>query len=402
MSTRIIFTAALLAVAISALPADAAAPGSAASGSRIEAARVKAGRAQGTLLKEFNSFLDDTKKFKETVHKECHMFPEGDVIPYIMPAYAYANLALTGALPKKEAARRIGTLIELAIPGVVDFVKPPGGKLENLRTYRDNAVFLGQLNLALACYRLVGGDDRFEKTHRVISDMLYKALVESEGKQLKSYPGVVWTFDTIPVLLSLKVEDVNRKTARADAVTKKYIEWIRKFATDAKTKLPFSRTGDQGSKPHAPRGCDLSLRICMMYDLDERRAQELYRLYTSSFWLDRGIAAGFGEWPHGAAKGEDLDSGPIVMGIGMTANGFGIGATKAMKDDTRFVRLVEQLGSMQALERQLRALNPLAVKPTPTSKFIKKSDRYYTGFLFGDACLFYSITWTPLVERKKK
>jgi hypothetical protein len=72
-----------------------------------------------------------------------------------------------------------------------------------------------------------------------------------------------------------------------------------------------------------------------------------------------------------------------------------------MNDRKRFVRLVEQLGSMQALERQLRALNPALMKPTPTSRAIPKSDRYYTGFLFGDACLFYSITWTSLTERRE-
>jgi hypothetical protein len=63
-----------------------------------------------------------------------------------------------------------------------------------------------------------------------------------------------------------------------------------------------------------------------------------------------GPATGVREWPAGEEHPADIDSGPIVAGMGAAATGFGIGASRAIGDDAthRALLRTEQLGRLVA------------------------------------------------------
>jgi hypothetical protein len=350
---------------------------------------------RGRLLAAFEQNLTDPKAYEQTALKECHLFPEGDLFPFIFPAYAYTNLALQGKIDRPTAQARVAAMIDLALPHVIKRVRPPQGKLENLKDYARHATYLGQFNTALGCYRLIGGDDRYAAIHKHLSDLLHAALVERDGRPLESFPEYSWPFDTIPCLVSLKLYDAQTGTDRSVAITQKHLVWVREHATDPATGLPWSRIDNAtGRGTEQPRGCDLALRLMYLAQLDPDGAKALYAKFTEGFWLVRGAMAGFAEWPGGATKSEDLDSGPIVQGVGMSATGFGIGAATAMNDRDRLQRLGEQLLGMKQMMQAMKALMPPDQQSAPM-KLIAIDDRYVTGFLYGDVCLFYSITWTP-------
>ncbi len=348
---------------------------------------------QQGLLKQFETYLATPKSYAAKVRLECSSFPEGDLFPYLLPAYAYANLGLADPKFKSKAAERIAQLIELAKPAVIRRVKPPGGKLENLIDYNSQAVYLGQFNLALGCYKLVGGDARYDKVHKAISDALYNALAKEQGRALKSYPTKTWSFDTIPCLLSLRLYDKQTGKRRSGPIISRHLKWLQEHATDKATNLPYSRIdGAGGKKMEPPRGCELSWRVCLMAQLDAKYAKELYKDYAKSFWLDKGAVAGFAEWPSGGKGPQDVDSGPIVIGVATTATGFGVGAAIATADAKRTARLCEQIGGMKILMKTLISMEPKN-KELTMDGLIDPNSAYYTGFLFGDTCLFYSITW---------
>ena len=84
------------------------------------------------------------------------------------------------------------------------------------------------------------------------------------------------------------------------------------------------------------------MQICLLQQLDSRAAQRLYVDYVQHHWVDHWFIAGFREWPksRGPKSKEpfslgDIDSGPLVLGIGPTATGVGIGAAKAVSDTKR-------------------------------------------------------------------
>jgi hypothetical protein len=376
-----------------------------ASVSAAHAAEAPAGdkvieETQARLLAGFEQSLKDPKAYDQSAMKECRAFPEGDLFPFIFPAYAYTNLALAGKVDRTTAQARVAALIDLALPHVVAKVRPPQGKLENLRTYGNHATYLGQLNTALGCYRLIGGDDRYAKLQQHISDLLHTALVERDGRPLESLPEYSWPFDTIPCLVSLRLYDMQTGKDRSAAITQKHLAWVRDHATDPATGLPWSRVDNgTGRSIEQPRGCDLALRVMMLAQLDPDGAKVLYAKFAQKFWLDRGLMAGFAEWPDGATKFEDMDSGPVVQGIGMSATGFGVGAARVAADKDRLGRMGRQMAGMKATMQALKALTPPDQQSGPM-KALTIDDRYVTGFLYGDVSLFYSITWMPWEKPK--
>ncbi|HOX47145.1 MAG TPA: hypothetical protein PK668_26360 [Myxococcota bacterium] len=314
--------------------------------------------------------------------------PRGDLFPFVFPALAYANLALREPGARAELLARIEPLLELAQQAVAARLKPPGGRLEALRSYRDEATYLGSLNLALGAYRLAGGGARFEPLHAHLSALLLRAARHAGGRPLRSCPGVTWPYDSVPVLLSLRLRD--RLTGRADAAgaIRAHLTWLEQAGLDPAHGLPWSRLPGG-----APRGCDLSLRLDLLAHLAPELSARLYRRYTELFWLDWGLLAGFAEHPGGQAGATDLDSGPIALGIGLSATGLGFGAALAHGDEVRLARLASELAQWPALRDRLAGADiPLAPGAGPV---LSLESRYLTGFLYGDVMLFYALSWTP-------
>ena len=360
-------------------PAFSAEPAGAA------AARQALADVRARLLSEFEKQLADPPAFRTRTLRECRMFPEGDLFPFLFAAMAYTNLAVEQPATRERAAERVAQLIDLAIPSCQARLKPPGGKLDHLASYGNNAVYTGQLNVMLGCYRLVGGDDRYGAIHRRLSDLLHAELVRLDGLPLQSLPTASWPFDTLPVLLSLRLYDKHTGTDRSGPAVRKHLAWIRQEATDPETGLPWSHLA--GATREVPRGCDLSWRIMLLAHLERPYAEALYPKYAASFWIDRGVLAGFAEWPGGRTRFQDADSGPITDGIGTAATGFGYGAAIAMHDLPRLERLCLQLPAMRLMLQEARKT------PDSFASALVYDHKCVTGFLFGDACLFYSVTW---------
>ena len=132
-----------------------------------------------------------------------------------------------------------------------------------------------------------------------------------------------------------------------------------------------------------------------MAHIDRVRAAKLYKQYAARFWVEQWVVKGFAEWPGGQMIRQDADSGPLFLGVGLAAAGFGVATTLAMGDVDRFQKLMLQLHTARNTLTNLhsqkdRKENVWIGGVIPTEK------EYYTGFLFGDAALLYALTWTPL------
>jgi hypothetical protein len=352
---------------------------------------------QGKLVKQFDALTTDPKSYRTKVSRECKRFPEGDILPYTLPAIAYANMTLSDPLRRTETLRRISGLLAPAIENTIVKVKPPGRDLANLISYRKHATYLGQLNMALGYYRLIGGDDRYQPINKAISDALHKALVELKGRPLQSSPTYWRTFDTIPALVSLKLYDHNTDTDRSDAVIRRHLDWMSENATHKSTNLPYSRINNTGRGIDLPRGCDLSWRISLIAHLDLRLAKTMYYDYIKAFWIDRKTSPGFAEWPGGKSGKQDADSGPIIVGIGTTASWMGLATASAAGDTRRAALLDGQTTAFTKLVWEFIEVRPQA--KLILGGRIKPAGSYMTCFLYDDARLFYAATWQALPTR---
>jgi hypothetical protein len=338
------------------------------------------------LRRRFDLLLEDPAAFRSRALDECARYPEGDLLPFVFPIMGYTNDAIQH--PDRAAADRgrVASLLEIAVPSVVGRVRPPDGRLERLENYRHEGVYLGQLALALGCFGLIGGDERWEPALTRIADVLHEALVAADGRPLRSFPYASWPFDTVPILLALRLHDVIRASERSSQVIARHLRWVQECASDPGLGLPYSHLPDDpNAQPVAPRGCDLGFRIWLMTHLDPSYARRLYSSFRRHYWIERVYLAGFAEWPHGEGDTADVDSGPVVHGIGLAATGWGIGAAVCMRDHWRLARLLGELSAARIIFTWFR---------DRTNDMYPFDARYGTGSLMGDASIFSVIGWT--------
>ena len=90
-----------------------------------------------------------------------------------------------------------------------------------------------------------------------------------------------------------------------------------------------------GSVPDAtvPRGSSLAFMVRYLAPVDAALARRLWRDLQDDFVVRLGPAAGLREWPAGTDRPPDIDSGPIVQGIGASATAFGRAAARAVGDE---------------------------------------------------------------------
>ena len=348
-------------------------------------------KAVARLRLAYNTHTADLDRYRRRVNKECASFPEGDLYSYALPAVAYANLAYRDPRRAADARRRMAPLLAQAARQTAAKVHAPGGDLLRLRDYRKHATYLGTLCFALGHYRMVGGDDpALLPIHDHLCRVLREAAGAAKGRPLDSYPTYSWNFDQIMVLAALDLADRIHGTRHAPLLTMRHLLWLRKHATDPRTGLPYA-VGDREHGdviPVPPRGCDIGMRVCLLGGFAPREAKRVYDAMVKHMWVEHGFVAGFAEWPpYVESQPADIDSGPIVMGMGLVSTGMGLGATQAAGDRARFQRLSGEL----AFRAPALALARSGEVHIPGARL---ADDCYTGFLFGDAVLFYALTWT--------
>lgn len=330
------------------------------------------------LLQQFNERSIDPQAYGDRVRRECGDLPDGEISAWVLPALAYANLALQDPARYGDLARqRIPAFIDGAIATANRHVKPPGRKLSNLRTYRYHAACLGRLNLAIGVWRLIDGDDRYEAIHHTLSACLHAAIVSSNGRPLKSSPVHTRKLDTTIVILSLHLRDLHVREPRSRHVINTYLDAMA--------------TGGQ-----LTRGSDLALQVALLRHLAPGLARETQRHLTENYWREKVLVAGFGEWPDAAGKPPaDLRSGPIIYGVGRHASFLGIAACAASDDQRRYGRLVATLPLDETFLRTLLRQSPARRNDYTLNGRIRHNGRYVTGMLLTDAMVFYALTWTP-------
>lgn len=330
--------------------------------------------------------------YAQRVRSECQgTFPEGDLFPYVFPALSLAVLAREGEVKMSEAQAASVVLLDRARSAVIARL----GDIPAMRPGIRESVYLGWLALGFGIHRAAFGDTRHDDDRRHLCSVMLAELEARGGAPLDSFPNKCWPFDTIPPLVALQVSDRIERSAVSAPAIRRHLDWIAAQGTDPSLGLPWSWVSIKGtSAPHAPRGCDISLRVGLLRMLDPAAARTLYAAYVRSYWRELGIMAGFREYPHARTGGIDADSGSIVAGIGMVATGFGIGAAAAMGDRWRSWRLRSQL----AIVSTALWVFALGGRRTPFRKQLRRLGRLHdphavTGFLFGDACLFLTLTW---------
>ncbi len=171
--------------------------------------------------------------------------------------------------------------------------------------------------------------------HRALAEALADASLGDPLRHAASYPSVSlrWPADQAVTLAGLHRFDAGHpaEPPLAPAAAR---EWARVLAAhlDEASGLPRSELTGRGPGARWPRGCAHSYLTRYVAEFDPALAASWWAPYRAGFLVRLGGVVGFREWPRGVAQPPDLDSGPIVLGIGAAASAFGIAAAKSQGD----------------------------------------------------------------------
>ncbi len=244
---------------------------------------------------------------------------------------------------KDKRASIIKALDNIVQTNISRGFNPYKKNLYKVKDYGNYGVYLAHMNIILGEYESVAHDGKYKELNKKISYYLREKSLLDPTRHVPSYNDrrsmLRWPADQVAVLFSLYLYDKNYGTHISDVPINEWLEYMDRYGIDPKTGLHKSEITGKEKYSSVPRGCALSWSIRYMSYFDKRKTKIIWERYKKSFLKDYLIVAGFREYPKGSMFIADIDSGPIINGIGASATVLGIGAANAMGDMITYYKL---------------------------------------------------------------
>ena len=305
------------------------------------------------------------------------LFPEGYFFTHVLYGLSWVNVGLAENLDPTvreqalfEARQAYARINEPA--GKQPFPKdqdPPHGIFHlGWRNYLLSGILLLQQPSPLNQREL----REFQANCEAIAD----ALEASDPPYLPSYPNDIWPVDTFPAMLSLR--------GHTRLINNRYEPVISAWLSEIKADL------EEGEFPlvehrispftQAARGTSQALIQRFLPELDPTWAANSYDLFRDKFVTHRLGIPGVLEYAsenHDIPQEGDIDSGPLISGISLSATVVAMG-TARLNGDEKLHKAIWQASELVGLPNG------------------RKQKRYWFGLLpVTDAFLLWSQTATP-------
>ena len=194
---------------------------------------------------------------------------------------------------------------------------------------RENVFYRMLLILGTSAYESITGD---LQCRALMSEQRQKLAAELERAPrhlLDDYPGECWPVDIAMALTAIQraaaLEGTNHNALTRSALE----EFSAPLGIGFYGLPPYKVAKTTGTPLEVPRGAGLSGCLTILAEADLEMAERWHRAYTEQFWKQNAWLAGFSEYPSWDKSSlSDVDSGPVVFGVGSVASAFGIGASR--------------------------------------------------------------------------
>ncbi len=197
----------------------------------------------------------------------------------------------------------------------------------------ENAFYRMMLVGGLAAHANLTGDTPHHEKLRELADSLMADIDASDYGLLYDYPGECYPGDVLAGIAAVQRADAVLGTDHSEAIAFA-VRGFEEPVAAACGLPPFS------AELHTPpvigqvRGSANSYICTFGPELWPGKAQEWFDLYDQHFWQERMGIDGFREHPRESHIPDsyvgDMDAGPVLLGFGMAASAFGVGASRAM------------------------------------------------------------------------
>ncbi len=210
------------------------------------------------------------------------------------------------------------------------------GALKQARALRreKDGLYRSHLNLILGARDALGPDPE-PAVHEALTRQLAEESLSAPTRHVASYASSPyrWPADQAATLASLARYDAAHGTALHQAPLEAWKTYVQTKALDEKLGLPWSEATGKAKGAKQPRGCAQSWVTRYLTELDPPLAAKWWSAYRAHYFTRTGPFAGFREWPPGVQHPADVDSGPILLGVGVAASAFAIGAARSQGDE---------------------------------------------------------------------
>ncbi|MFD4457291.1 hypothetical protein [Nocardia sp. NPDC058480] len=304
------------------------------------------------------------------------LFPEGYVFSNVLYGLAWVQAAHTDSALRDDALRE-------ARWALARVESDEGRAVFSPRLQPAYGVFwAGWTNwLRGAILSLDHSDTAAVHQFSASSAEIAQAFSTADTPFLQAYQGQAWPVDSTVAMASLRLHD-KLFGAKYTAVIDRWLEQAKTRLDPATGLLPHQVSSADGSMMTGARATSQTAIHRFLPEIDPAFAKNQYSLYREQFVAYPG---GFGpalrEYPKGVEGSGDVDSGPLIAGISLSATVVAQGAARVNGD--------RDLAAAIGAEGELLGL-PVSL---PGSK------RYAFGLMpIGDAFVAWSSTARILIE----
>jgi len=205
--------------------------------------------------------------------------------------------------------------------------------------------YLGYANLALSMLRLIAPDTAHAALNDELTEALARRLAAAPHGLFETYPGEAYPPDMSMVAGSIALHDC--AVGRSErAFMPAFRQAFARFIDPDSGLLYQAANARSGTPIDEPRGSGTAIAAYALSFADEELSRRLYEGIRRQS-LD---VLGFGmihEYARGSTGKGDIDSGPVLFGLGVSATGFALSGARlydAQSSFTRLYRTVELFG----------------------------------------------------------
>jgi hypothetical protein len=249
----------------------------------------------------------------------------------------------------------------------------------------ERSLFLdSEIAMMLASRRIVEEKPEYKSLLRERVEVMLDRMQKSGLVFVESYPDECWTFDHVAALDAVRMEDYLDHTDHSDFI-KQWIAVAKQRLTDSSTGILISSYTTKGQPQDGPEGSSIWMIAHCLRLLDEDFARDQYQRARRE--LRHGMA-GFAwsrEWPDSWQGRPDVDSGPVipVLNISAGASGMAFIGASSFSDDEYLSALATTLD--------------FSAFPTRKEGRLK----YSASNQVGDAALLYAAVLGPIWDKVK-
>jgi hypothetical protein len=265
------------------------------------------------------NFLEDELKYKNLGERMQQIFPEGYVFVNALYGLAWCELGMSPVVTPEIKKHAMNEALY-----AFESINGSNGQwnFSNDLTPQYGVFYAGWRNYLLSKILMVdtnfNASEFYIASYKAHCEELELTLQNAQTPYFESYPNQTWPADMLVAIASLS----NHDKIFAPKYKRTIEKWLQlvKQKIDPKTGLiPHkvdSKTGDGIEKS---RGCSMVLSMRMLFDIDNNFAKQQYELMQKSF-----ITTSFGlpsvrEFDKNQFGLGDIDSGPVIFGVGFAA-----------------------------------------------------------------------------------